>query len=40
MEILLITIFVLGYVAIAMEHTFKIDKLIPALGMMAMYIIK
>ena len=35
MEILLITIFVLGYVAIAMEHTFKIDKLIPALGMMA-----
>jgi Na+/H+ antiporter NhaD/arsenite permease-like protein len=35
MEILLIAIFVLGYVAIAMEHTFKIDKLIPALGMMA-----
>jgi Na+/H+ antiporter NhaD/arsenite permease-like protein len=35
MEILLISIFVLGYVAIAMEHTFKIDKLIPALGMMA-----
>jgi Na+/H+ antiporter NhaD/arsenite permease-like protein len=35
MEILLITIFILGYVAIAMEHTFKIDKLIPALGMMA-----
>jgi Na+/H+ antiporter NhaD/arsenite permease-like protein len=35
MEILLIIIFVLGYIAIAMEHTFKIDKLIPALGMMA-----
>lgn len=35
MEILLITVFILGYIAIAMEHTFKIDKLIPALGMMA-----
>lgn len=35
MEILLVTIFVLGYLGIAMEHTFKIDKLIPALGMMA-----
>ena len=35
MEILLIVIFVLGYMAIAMEHTLKIDKLIPALGMMA-----
>lgn len=36
MEILLIIIFVLGYLAIAMEHTLKIDKLIPALGMMAL----
>ena len=36
MEILLIAIFVLGYLAIAMEHTLKIDKLIPALGMMAL----
>ena len=35
MELLLITIFVLGYVAIAMEHKLKIDKLIPALAMMA-----
>lgn len=36
MEILLVAIFVLGYLAIAMEHTLKIDKLIPALGMMAL----
>lgn len=35
MELLLVSVFVLGYVAIAMEHTFKIDKLIPALAMMA-----
>lgn len=35
MELVLITIFVLGYMAIAMEHSLKIDKLIPALGMMA-----
>ncbi len=35
MEILLVTVFVLGYVAIAMEHSLKIDKLIPALAMMA-----
>ena len=35
MELLLITIFVLGYLAIAMEHKLKIDKLIPALAMMA-----
>ena len=36
MEILLIIIFVLGYLAIAMEHSLKIDKLIPALAMMAL----
>jgi len=35
MEALLIIIFVLGYLAIALEHNLKIDKLIPALGMMA-----
>jgi len=35
MEILLVTIFILGYLGIAFEHTFKIDKLIPALAMMA-----
>ena len=36
LEIVLIVIFVLGYVSITMEHTFKIDKLIPAVGMMAL----
>jgi len=36
MEILLLSIFVLGYLAIALEHSLKIDKLIPALGMMAL----
>ena len=36
MELLLIGIFVLGYLAITLEHTLKIDKLIPALGMMAL----
>lgn len=35
MEILLVVLFVLGYLAIAMEHSLKIDKLIPALAMMA-----
>jgi Na+/H+ antiporter NhaD/arsenite permease-like protein len=35
MEILMIVLFVLGYLAIAMEHSLKIDKLIPALAMMA-----
>ncbi|MBC8395696.1 MAG: sodium:proton antiporter, partial [Flavobacteriales bacterium] len=34
MEILIISIFVLGYILITLEHTIKIDKLIPALGMM------
>jgi Na+/H+ antiporter NhaD/arsenite permease-like protein len=36
LEIVLLVIFVLGYVSITMEHTFKIDKLIPAVGMMAL----
>ena len=35
MEIILITLFVLGYLAITLEHTLRIDKLIPALSMMA-----
>lgn len=36
MEIVIIAIFILGYLAITLEHTFKIDKLIPALAMMAL----
>ena len=36
METLIISIFVIGYLAITLEHTLKIDKLIPALIMMAM----
>ena len=35
MEAILIIIFIVGYLAIALEHNLKIDKLIPALGMMA-----
>ena len=35
MEITLITIFTLGYLAITLEHSLKIDKLIPALAMMS-----
>ena len=35
METLLIVIFVVGYLAITLEHNLKIDKLIPALAMMA-----
>ena len=34
MEIYLIAFFILGYVAITMEHSLKLDKLIPALLMM------
>ena len=34
MELLLIIVFVLGYIAISIEHTIKINKLIPALLMM------
>ena len=34
MEILLTLIFVVGYLLITVEHSIKIDKLIPALGMM------
>ncbi|MDH3381770.1 MAG: sodium:proton antiporter NhaD [Flavobacteriaceae bacterium] len=36
MEYLLILIFVLGYLTITLEHTLKIDKLIPAITMMAL----
>ena len=36
METLIIAIFVLGYLVITLEHNLKIDKLIPALAMMAL----
>ncbi|MEC8599130.1 MAG: sodium:proton antiporter NhaD [Bacteroidota bacterium] len=36
METIIITIFVLGYLAITLEHSLKVDKLIPALAMMAL----
>jgi Na+/H+ antiporter NhaD/arsenite permease-like protein len=35
MEAVIIVVFILGYFAITLEHTLKIDKLIPALVMMA-----
>lgn len=35
METLIIIVFVLGYLAITLEHYIKLDKLIPALAMMA-----
>jgi len=35
METLIILIFITGYLAIALEHNLKLDKLIPALAMMA-----
>lgn len=35
METLIVIMFAIGYLAITMEHKFKIDKLIPALAMMA-----
>ena len=35
MEVLIIGIFTLGYLAITLEHNLKVDKLIPALAMMA-----
>ena len=35
MENIIIIIFILGYLAITLEHNLKLDKLIPALGMMA-----
>ena len=36
METIVIIVFVLGYLAITLEHSLKIDKLIPALAMMAL----
>ena len=36
METAIILVFVLGYLAITLEHNLKLDKLIPALGMMAL----
>lgn len=36
MELTILIIFVLGYLAITLEHSLKIDKLIPALIMMAL----
>jgi len=35
MEIFIVIIFILGYLAITLEHSLKLDKLIPALVMMA-----
>lgn len=36
MEIFIVSVFILGYIAITIEHSLKIDKLIPALVMMAL----
>ena len=36
METIIVSIFVLGYLAITLEHSLKVDKLIPALAMMAL----
>ena len=36
METVIIVLFVLGYLAITLEHNLKVDKLIPALAMMAL----
>lgn len=36
MEIFILVVFILGYLAITLEHSLKIDKLIPALLMMAL----
>ena len=35
METILLGIFIAGYLLITLEHSLRIDKLIPALGMMA-----
>lgn len=36
METIIVIVFVVGYLAITLEHNIKIDKLIPALAMMAL----
>jgi Na+/H+ antiporter NhaD/arsenite permease-like protein len=35
-QTIIVVLFIFGYLAITLEHTFKVDKLIPALGMMAL----
>lgn len=35
-KVLLVILFIAGYLAITLEHTLRVDKLIPALGMMAL----
>lgn len=35
METIILLIFILGYLAITLEHSLKVDKLVPALAMMA-----
>ncbi|HPI80633.1 MAG TPA: SLC13 family permease, partial [Cyclobacteriaceae bacterium] len=35
-QILILALFIAGYLAITLEHTLRVDKLIPALGMMAL----
>ena len=35
MELLIVVVFVVGYLGITLEHNIKLDKLIPALAMMA-----
>ena len=39
METILLGIFITGYLLITLEHSLKIDKLIPALAMMAFFAI-
>lgn len=36
MEVVIVSVFVIGYLLITLEHSLKIDKLIPALSMMAL----
>ena len=36
METIILIIFILGYLAITLEHNLKVDKLVPALLMMAL----
>ncbi|MDX2360129.1 MAG: sodium:proton antiporter NhaD [Crocinitomicaceae bacterium] len=36
MEIFIVSVFIIGYLAITLEHSLKIDKLVPALLMMAL----
>ena len=35
METAIVIVFIIGYLAITLEHSIKIDKLVPALLMMA-----